>query len=73
MTKKLVFKLMDQLGLKSKVRIKRKYVSYQGTTSHIADNHLARDFKAVAPNRKWVSDVTSVSYRRAQGVPLTGL
>lgn len=57
-SKKLVFKLMDQLGLKSKVRTKRKYTSYQGTISHIADNHLGRKFSAAAPNRKWVSDVT---------------
>lgn len=57
-TKKLVFKLMSQLGLKSKVRLKRKYNSYKGTTSHIAENHLKRDFDATAPNQKWVSDVT---------------
>lgn len=56
--KKLVYKLMKQLGLKSKVRIKRKYNSYQGTISHIAANHLNREFDATAPNQKWVSDVS---------------
>lgn len=49
---------MDQLGLKSKVRIKRKYASYRGTMSHIADNILDREFHAAAPNTKWVSDIT---------------
>lgn len=57
-TKKLVLKLMQHMGLRSKVRIKRKYNSYRGSTSHIAENHLARDFVADTPNRKWVSDVT---------------
>ena len=56
--KKLVYKLMKQLGLKSKVRIKRKYNSYQGGTSHVAGNVLAREFEAQTPNQKWVSDVT---------------
>lgn len=49
---------MHQLGLKSKVRIKRKYSSYRGTISHIAENLLDRDFHAAVPNTKWVSDIT---------------
>ena len=57
-SKKLVHKLMNQLGLRSKVRIKRKYNSYQGATSHVASNVLARAFDAETPNQKWVSDVT---------------
>lgn len=57
-TKKLVFKLMHQLGLKSKARITRKYRSYAGTLSRIAENLLDRDFHAAGPNQKWVSDVT---------------
>lgn len=38
---KLVYKLMKQLGLKSRVRVK-KYNSYKGTVSHIATNVLDR-------------------------------
>lgn len=49
---------MQQIGLRSKVRVKRRYNSYQGGSSHIAENHLAREFAADAPNMKWVSDVT---------------
>lgn len=55
---KLVLKLMRQMGLKSKVRQPRKYSSYRGTVSHIADNVLGRDFEPDAPNHTWVSDVT---------------
>mgnify|MGYP000314180828 CR=1 FL=1 len=57
-TKKLVHKLMNQLGLRSKARVKRKYNSYRGTRSLIAPNVMARQFEAVGPNLKWVSDVT---------------
>lgn len=42
--KKLVRKLMRQLGLVSKIR-RKKYTSYRGTTSHIADNVLDRNFE----------------------------
>ena len=55
---KLVYKLMDQLGLKSKVRAKKKYNSYKGTVSDIAANVLNRCFTPDRPNTVWVSDVT---------------
>jgi len=55
---KLVYKLMDQMGLKSKVRSRRKYNSYQGQTSHVAENLLDRNFTPEQPNTVWVSDVT---------------
>lgn len=49
--------LMGKLGLKSLVRI-RKYKSFKGEIGATAPNILARDFKATAPNKKWVTDVT---------------
>lgn len=55
---KLVYKLMNQLGLKSKVRAKKKYNSYKGTVSHIAKNVLDRRFTPDKSNTVWVSDVT---------------
>lgn len=55
---KLVYKLMDELGLKSKVRVKRKYNSYKGTVSHIAKNVLDREFTPDKLNSVWASDVT---------------
>ena len=39
---KLVYKLMGQLGLKSKVRAKKKYNSYKGTDSDIAAHAVNR-------------------------------
>lgn len=48
---------MQQLGLKSLVRIK-KYRSYRGQEGQIAPHFLARQFNSLAPNQKWVTDIT---------------
>ena len=55
---KLVYKLMDQMGLKAKVRPRRRYGSYARVESRIAKNVLDRNFTPDAPNTAWVSDVT---------------
>lgn len=49
---------MDQMNLKSKVRPRKKYSSYQGQISYIAENLLNRNFTPNKPNIAWVSDVT---------------
>lgn len=54
---KKVQRLMQQLGLKSLVRIK-KYRAYRGQEGRIAPHLLQRQFNALAPNQKWVTDVT---------------
>ncbi|WP_159563779.1 MULTISPECIES: IS3 family transposase [unclassified Exiguobacterium] len=54
---KRVQRLMKALGLKCLVRLK-KYKSYRGAVGEIADNILDRDFKADAPNEKWVTDIS---------------
>lgn len=54
---KRVQRLMQMLGLKSVVRVK-KYRSYQGEVGHVAPNLLERRFDAQAPCQKWVTDVT---------------
>ena len=54
---KRVQRLMNELGLKSKVRPKR-YKSYKGEVGRIVDNTLNREFTAEKPNQKWVTDVT---------------
>lgn len=53
---KLVYNLMDQIGLKYKVRAGKKYSSYQGQVSCIAENLLNRNFTPKEPNAVWVSD-----------------
>jgi putative transposase len=54
---KRVQRLMNELGLKSKVRPKR-YKSYRGEIGKIAPDLVQRNFKADKPNQKWVTDVT---------------
>lgn len=54
---KTVFRLMNSLGLKSIVRVK-KYKSYKGEQGKIVPNILERNFKATAPNQKWATDIT---------------
>lgn len=57
---KTVQRLMKQLGLIFRVRVK-KYRSYKGEVGKIAPNLLNRDFYAERPNQKWVTDVTEFS------------
>lgn len=57
---KTVQRLMEQLQLKSCVRIK-KHRSFRGAVGRTAPNILKRDFKASRPNEKWVTDVTEFS------------
>ena len=54
---KTVSKLMGELGLKSRIRIK-KYKSYRGKQGKVAPNLLARNFKANRMYQKWVTDIT---------------
>ena len=57
---KTVSRLMKELGLSSKVRI-RRYSSYRGEVGKTAPNILNRNFQAEAPNQKWATDITEFS------------
>ena len=57
---KTVSRLMNDLGLKCQVRIK-KYRSYKGEVGKIAPNLIDRNFYADAPNQKWTTDITEFS------------
>ena len=57
---KTVQRLMKQLGLVCRVRMK-KYRSYKGEVGKTAPNLLQRDFHADKPNQKWATDVTEFS------------
>lgn len=54
---KKVQRIMQELGLKSVVRMK-KYRSYKGNVGKIAPNILERNFSVSKPNEKWVTDIT---------------
>jgi putative transposase len=59
---KAVQRLMGVLGLKSLVRPK-KYRSYRGESNVRVPNLLDRQFQALKPNQKWVTDVTEFNVR----------
>nr|WP_143827677.1 IS3 family transposase [Xenorhabdus bovienii] len=59
---KCVQRLMQTMGLKSRIRAK-KYYSYKRETGSVADNLLHRQFEAEQPNMKWVTDVTEFNHR----------
>jgi transposase InsO family protein len=61
-----VQRLMAKLKLKSTQRIKR-YRSFKGNIGIVAPDRLQRDFKAEAPNQKWVTDVTEVKVGDEKG------
>ena len=67
---KTVQRLMKELGLVCRVRIK-KYRSYKGEVGKIAPNLLNRDFHADKPNQKWVTDVTEFSLFGEKTLPVS--
>jgi putative transposase len=71
---KTVRRLMVQLQLKCRVRVK-KYRAYKGQLGHVAPNVLERHFQSSRPNEKWVTDVTefNVAGRRLYLSPVLDL
>lgn len=62
---KTVQRLMGELHLKSMIR-RVRYRSYKGAVGRIAPNVIDRNFAAVAPNRKWATDVTQINVGSAK-------
>lgn len=56
-----VQKIMQKFHLQCKVKQKRKWKS-QGDSEVIAPNLLERNFTAIKPNEKWVTDITYIQY-----------
>ena len=54
---KLVARLMGELKLSARIR-RQKYRSYKGQCGVIAKNRVKRRFRAGAPNRRWLTDIT---------------
>lgn len=57
-SEKVVRRLMKQECLVAATSKRRRYGSYMGEISPAPDNLLNRDFSAVAPNEKWLTDIT---------------
>jgi transposase InsO family protein/transposase-like protein len=57
-SEKVVRRLMKQERLAVAVTRRRRYSSYQGELDVAPENLINRDFDAVAPNQKWLTDIT---------------
>lgn len=55
--RKRVHRIMKKLGIHAVIRKKKKKYTASKPEA-VAENKLNRDFKATAPNEKWVTDVT---------------
>ncbi|GAB2914040.1 IS3-like element ISAtu3 family transposase [Paraburkholderia jirisanensis] len=58
LSEKVVRRLMKQGGLHAARPRRRRYRSYIGEISPAPDNIINRDFRADAPNEKWVTDIS---------------
>jgi transposase InsO family protein len=57
-SRKRVVRLMQEEGLKARVRKRYKHTTMSDHDQPVADNLLDRQFTAVAPNQRWVGDTT---------------
>ena len=57
-SEKVVRRLMREEELQVKSKRTRKYRSYKGEITPAPANLIARNFHAVKPNEKWLSDIT---------------
>jgi len=59
-SRKRVARLMRDAGLCAKRKRRRVLTTQRDRTHPVAPNVLNREFRAEAPNRKWVTDITSI-------------
>lgn len=57
-SRKRVVRLMQEEGLKARVRKRYKRTTMSDHDQPVADNLLDRQFEAAAPNQRWVGDTT---------------
>lgn len=55
---KKVLRLMQEMGLRSRIRRKHRGNYASSIGGRVAENVLKRNFEADSPNQKWVTDVT---------------
>lgn len=62
LSEKVVRRLMSEETLVVSKARRRRYSSYCGEIGPAPDNLLARDFNAVLPNQKWLTDITEFQF-----------
>jgi transposase InsO family protein len=61
---KRIYRIMREMGIKSRVRRKRK--AFSRGTPVIKPNILNQEFKSEKANRKWVTDITNLYYNNTK-------
>lgn len=69
---KRIYRLMNVAHLRSVIRLKKKPYK-RSTPQHVAENRLNREFTAVQPNEKWVTDVTELKYGQSKKAYLSAI
>jgi putative transposase len=59
-SRKRVARLMREAGLCARRKQRRVLTTKRDATHPVAPNLLERDFTALEPNKKWVTDITSI-------------
>lgn len=70
---KKVYRIMKSLGLRSKVRAKKKFFAPLVEGIIIEENILNRDFKATTPSSKLVTDITTIKYKNNKKLYLSAI
>lgn len=60
LSEKVIRRIMFEEGLRVPVKSYKRYSSYQGEITPSVENLLNRDFRADAPNKKWLTDITEL-------------
>ncbi|MCK6150995.1 IS3 family transposase [Paenibacillus silvae] len=63
MNHKKVLRLMQMLGIQSRIRRKRRPNSSYAPAQRVAENRLKRDFSAIQPNKKWGTTLPYIVWR----------
>jgi putative transposase len=58
-----IARLMRELGIQGCPKKRYKSTTHSRHNLLVADNHLAQDFSATAPNQRWVADITYIRTR----------
>jgi putative transposase len=69
---KRIYRLMKIANIKSVIRVKRKRYK-PSHPQHVAENVLNREFTAIKPNEKWVTDVTEFKYGHSKKAYLSAI
>jgi putative transposase len=70
---KKVYRIMKSLGLKSRIRAKKKFFAPLVEGVIIEDNILNRNFKATMPSSKLVTDITTIKYKNNKKLYLSAI